>query len=70
MDGHDRLAAALMWGCKGSDALQAVPMQSLGNDRWQTWWVPPTPADMFSPLNHPVTRLIYPLYLNAGRLHC
>ena len=33
-DGHDIVAAALLWRQAGSDRWQHVPMQAAGNDRW------------------------------------
>ena len=34
-DGHDKLAAALLYRRAGEPGWQQAPMQSLGNDRWQ-----------------------------------
>lgn len=35
MDGHDTLAASLLWKYGESQDWQAAPMTALGNDRWQ-----------------------------------
>jgi starch synthase (maltosyl-transferring) len=34
-DGHDTLAAALLYRTRGAPAWREVPMEPLGNDRWQ-----------------------------------
>jgi starch synthase (maltosyl-transferring) len=34
-DGHDRLAAVLLFRCAGDERWREVPMAVLGNDRWQ-----------------------------------
>ena len=34
-DGHDTLAAALLYRRRGEPAWREVPMEPLGNDRWQ-----------------------------------
>ncbi len=34
-DGHDVVRAVLLWRVRGAAAWQVVPMQALGNDRWQ-----------------------------------
>src|SRR5215203_1602916 len=34
-DGHDKLSAALLYRRAGEQAWRQVPMQPLGNDRWQ-----------------------------------
>ncbi|MGH9371443.1 MAG: maltotransferase domain-containing protein, partial [Vicinamibacterales bacterium] len=34
-DGHDKLAAALLYRCEGDREWLEAPMTSLGNDRWQ-----------------------------------
>lgn len=40
MDGHDRLAAALLWRAADEATWREVPMRPLGNDRWQGRFVP------------------------------
>ncbi len=34
MDGHERMAAALLWRAADEEAWREVPMRPLGNDRW------------------------------------
>ncbi|PZR74911.1 MAG: alpha-1,4-glucan--maltose-1-phosphate maltosyltransferase, partial [Stutzerimonas stutzeri] len=33
-DGHEKLAADLLWRANGEATWQRTPMQALGNDRW------------------------------------
>jgi starch synthase (maltosyl-transferring) len=40
MDGHDQLAARLIWRGPGSLEEHSVPMRSLGNDRWRAEFTP------------------------------
>lgn len=40
-DGHDKLAAQLLWRESREAQWQRVPMQPLGNDHWQARFVPP-----------------------------
>ena len=40
MDGHDQLAARLIWRGPGTLEEQSVPMVPLGNDRWRAEFVP------------------------------
>jgi starch synthase (maltosyl-transferring) len=44
LDGHDKLAAQLLWRSANDLHAQAVPMQALGNDRWQAQFTPGTPG--------------------------
>lgn len=44
MDGHQELAAALLWKRSDQTRWQIEPMQSLGNDRWQAQFVPGKPG--------------------------
>ncbi|HSX70302.1 MAG TPA: maltotransferase domain-containing protein, partial [Pseudomonas sp.] len=39
-DGHDQIAAALLWRGPDEAEWNRVPMRALGNDRWQAWMVP------------------------------
>ncbi len=39
-DGHDVLAAALLWRCADEVGWRRVPMQPLANDRWQASFTP------------------------------
>ncbi|ROQ01058.1 starch synthase (maltosyl-transferring) [Stella humosa] len=71
-DGHERLAAALLWRPADADDWQSVPMRPLGNDRWraelplarlgrhlftvEAWW------DEFSSFHHELAAK-----LKAGR---
>src|SRR4051794_29898082 len=34
-DGHDALAAALLWRPQGQDRWNETPMEAAGNDRWR-----------------------------------
>ncbi|WJN57401.1 alpha-1,4-glucan--maltose-1-phosphate maltosyltransferase [Pseudomonas sp. SO81] len=43
-DGHDQIAAALLWRGAGEQQWQRVPLQALGNDRWRGWLVPEAPG--------------------------
>ena len=38
-DGHDVLAAALLWGRRGESAWSETRMEPLGNDRWRASFV-------------------------------
>ncbi|HEY3730434.1 MAG TPA: alpha-1,4-glucan--maltose-1-phosphate maltosyltransferase [Steroidobacteraceae bacterium] len=40
MDGHDQVAARLIWRGPGSLEEHSVPMQPLGNDRWRAEFTP------------------------------
>ncbi len=40
MDGHDRLAAELLWWAPGATAPQRRPLRPLGNDRWRASFTP------------------------------
>jgi starch synthase (maltosyl-transferring) len=40
MDGHDVLAAELLWKAADSDEWQREPMSPIGNDRWQAAFTP------------------------------
>ena len=40
MDGHDLLAARLIWRAPGTLEEQSVPMMALGNDRWGGEFIP------------------------------
>ena len=39
-DGHDQIAAALLWRQEGESDWRRVPMRALGNDHWQAWLTP------------------------------
>ncbi|WP_043307243.1 alpha-1,4-glucan--maltose-1-phosphate maltosyltransferase [Pseudomonas sp. ML96] len=39
-DGHDQLAASLLWRAQGEQQWHREPMRALGNDQWQGWLVP------------------------------
>ena len=39
-DGHDELAARVAWRRRGTEAWNTAPMVLLGNDRWETSFVP------------------------------
>ena len=39
-DGHEQIAAALLWRCEGEQEWRRVPMRALGNDHWQAWLTP------------------------------
>ena len=39
-DGHDQIAAALLWRQAGESDWHRVPMRALGNDHWQAWLTP------------------------------
>jgi starch synthase (maltosyl-transferring) len=43
-DGHDQIAAALLWRGAGDQQWRRVPLQALGNDRWRGWLVPEAPG--------------------------
>ncbi|MBD9425553.1 alpha-1,4-glucan--maltose-1-phosphate maltosyltransferase [Pseudomonas sp. PDM15] len=43
-DGHDQIAAALLWRGAGEQQWQRVPLQAQGNDRWRGWLVPEAPG--------------------------
>ncbi|WP_137973070.1 alpha-1,4-glucan--maltose-1-phosphate maltosyltransferase [Pseudomonas sp. F(2018)] len=43
-DGHDQIAAALLWRGAGEQQWRRVPLQALGNDRWRGWLVPEAPG--------------------------
>jgi starch synthase (maltosyl-transferring) len=44
MDGHDLLAARLIWRGPGMSEEQSTPMLPLGNDRWRAAFVPVRPG--------------------------
>ena len=39
-DGHDQIAASLLWRAAGEEQWRRVPLQAQGNDRWRGWLVP------------------------------
>jgi len=43
-EGHDRLAAALLWRKESEKEWQREPMRLRGNDRWQGRFTPPEPG--------------------------
>src|SRR6266852_3541244 len=43
-EGHDVLAAALLWRAESATDWQREPMQLFGNDRWHGRFTPPEPG--------------------------
>ncbi|MDD0843592.1 alpha-1,4-glucan--maltose-1-phosphate maltosyltransferase [Pseudomonas sp. Gutcm_11s] len=39
-DGHDQIAASVLWRQDGEPNWRRVPMRAQGNDRWQAWLTP------------------------------
>lgn len=43
-DGHDQIAASLLWRRDGEPSWRRVPMRAQGNDHWQAWLAPDAPG--------------------------
>lgn len=43
-DTHDKLAAALLWRMQPEQQWQRLPLEELGNDHWQTSFIPTQPG--------------------------